>query len=42
MATQSSAEHEIAALARPILEDRFRNQIELLSVRTGVVSRQVV
>ena len=35
MATQSIAEHEIAALARPILEDRFRNQIEILSVRTG-------
>ena len=35
MATQSIAEHDIAALARPILEDRFRNQIEILSVRTG-------
>ena len=35
MATESIAEHEIAALARPILEDRFRNQIEILSVRTG-------
>ena len=35
MATQSTADQDITALARPILEDRFHNQIQILSVRTG-------
>ena len=34
MATQSNADQDITALARPILEDRFHNQIQILSVQT--------
>ncbi len=35
MATRSAADQDITALAQPILEARFRNQIEILSVKTS-------